>query len=96
LFAWHHEDTERKMVPVSTNLFPIVATAFLVVLAVVFVVFTAKYIRTRARGRGPLEMFSQPRPTFAQYDDDDDDEGEGIDTEEGGAKTGRENRQKLG
>jgi hypothetical protein len=95
LFAWHHEDTERKMVPVSTNLFPIVATAFLVVLAVVFVVFTAKYIRTRARGRGPLEMFSQPRHTFAQYDDDDD-EGEGIDTEEGGAKTGREDRQKLG
>ncbi len=84
------------MVPVSTNLFPIAATAFLVVLAVVFVVFTAKYIRTRARGRGPVEMFSQPRHTFAQYDDDDDDEGEGIDTEEGGAKTDREGRQKSG
>ena len=83
------------MVPVSTNLFPIAATAFLVVLAVVFVVFTAKYIRTRARGRGPLEMFSQPHHTFAQYDDDDD-EGEGINTEEGGAKTIREDRQKPG
>ena len=80
------------MVPVSTNLFPIAATAFLVVLAVVFVVFTAKYIRTRARGRGPLEMFSQPRHTFAQYDD----EGEGIGTEEGNAKTGGEDRQKPG
>jgi hypothetical protein len=83
------------MVPVSTNLFPIVATAFLVVLAVVFVVFTAKYIRTRARGRGPLEMFSQPRHTFAQYDDDDD-EGGGIDTEVGGAKADHEDRQKSG
>ena len=83
------------MVPVSTNLFPIAATAFLVVLAVVFVVFTAKYIRTRARGRGPLQMFSQPRHTFAQYDDDDD-EGGGINTEEGGAKTIREDRQKSG
>ena len=95
MFGWHHENTERKMVPVSTNLFPIAATAFLVVLAVVFLVFTAKYIRTRARGRGPMEMFSQPRHTFAQYDDDDD-EGEGIDTEEGGAKTGRDDRQKSG
>lgn len=36
---------ERKMVLVSMNLFPIAATAFLVVLAVVFIVFTAKYIR---------------------------------------------------
>ena len=96
MFGWHHEDTERKMVLVSTNLFPIAATAFLVILAVVFVVFTAKYIRTRARGRGPLEMFSQPRHTFAQYDDDDDDEGEGTKTEEGGAKTIREDRQKPG
>jgi hypothetical protein len=81
------------MVPVSTNLFPIAATAFLVVLAVVFVVVTARYIRTRARGRGPLEMFSQPRHTFAQYEED---EGEGIDTEESGAKTIREDRQKPG
>jgi nitrogen fixation-related uncharacterized protein len=40
-------------------------------------------------------MFSQPRHTFAQYDDDDD-EGERIDTEEGGAKTIREDRQKPG
>jgi hypothetical protein len=94
LFGWHHENTERKMVPVSTNLFPITATAFLVVLAVVFLVFTAKYIGTRARGRGPLGLFSQPRHTFAQYDDDD--EGEGINTEEGGAETGREDRQKSG
>ena len=39
-------------------------------------------------------MFSQPRHTFAQYDDDD--EGEGINTEEGGAETGREDRQKSG
>ena len=83
------------MVPVSTNLFPIAATAFLVVLAVVFVVFTAKYNRTRARGRGPLQMFSQPRHTFAQYDDDED-EGGGISNEEGGAKTIREDRQKSG
>ncbi len=82
------------MVPVSTNLFPIAATAFLVVLAVVFLVFTAKYIGTRARRRGPLGLFSRPRHTFAQYDDDD--EGEGINTEEGGAKTGREDRQKSG
>ena len=89
------QHTGRKAVPVSTNVFPIAATAFLVVLAVVFLVFTAKYIRTRARGRGPMEMFSQPRHTFAQYDDDDD-EGEGINTEEGGAKTGREDRQKSG
>ena len=95
MIGWHHEDTERKMVPVSTNLFPIAATAFLVVLAVVFVVFTAKYNTTRARGRGPLQMFSQPRHTLAQYDDDED-EGGGIDTEEGGAKTGREDRQKSG
>ena len=81
--------------PVSTNLFPVAATAFLVVLAVVFVLFTAKYIRTRARGRGPLEMFSQPRHTFAQYDDDEA-EGGGISNEEGGGKTGREDRQKSG
>ncbi len=79
----------------STNLFPIAATAFLVVLAVVFLVFTARYIKTRAGGRGPLGMFYQPRHTFAQYDDDDD-EGEGIKAEEGGAKTGREDRQKSG
>ena len=45
-----------------------------------------------------MEMFSQPRHTFAQYDDDDDDddEGEGIDTEVGGAKTDHEDRQKSG
>ena len=70
---------DRKWVPVSMNLFPIAATAFLVVLAVVFIVFSAKYIRTRARGRGPLGLFAQPRHTFAQYDDDG----------EGGADEGR-------
>src|SRR5918994_2885071 len=59
---------ERKMVPVSMDLFTMAATVFLVVLALAFVVFTAKYIRTRARGRGPLGLFSQPRHTFAQYD----------------------------
>ena len=42
-----------------------------------------------------MEMFSQPRHTFAQYDDNDD-EGERNNTEEGGAKTGREDRQKSG
>ena len=60
MFGWHHEDTERKMVPVSTNLFPIAATAFLVGLAVVFVVFTVKYIGGRVGGRGPLGLFSHP------------------------------------
>jgi len=35
------------------------------------VVFSAKYIRRRARGRGPLGLFAQPRHTFAQYDYDD-------------------------
>ena len=93
MFGCHHEESGRKVVPVSTSLFPIAATAFLVVLAVVFVVFTARYIRTRAGGRGPLGMFSQPRHTFAQYEED---EGEGNDTEEGGAKTGRDDRQKPG
>ena len=73
--------SERKMVLVSMNLFPIAATAFLVVLAVVFIVFTAKYIRGRVRGRGPLGLFSQPRHTFAQYDDEG--ESEGTDAEGG-------------
>ena len=86
------------MVLVSTNLFAIAVTAFFVVFAVLFLVFVVKYIRTRPRGRGPFGMFSQPRHTFAQYDDED--EGEGINTEEGGAeggaKTGREDRQKSG
>ena len=40
-------------------------------------------------------MFSQPRHTFAQYDEDDD-EGREIDTAEGGVETGREDRQKPG
>jgi len=86
---------ERKRVPVSMNLFAIAATAFLVVLAVVFLVFTAKYIRTRARGRGPLGLFAQPRHTFAQYDDGEGG-AEGMNTEGGGAKTGRDDRQKSG
>lgn len=80
---------ERKMVLVSMNLFPIAATAFLVVLAVVFIVFTAKYIRGRVRGRGPLGLFSQPRHTFAQYDDEGEGEGtdaEGADSEGDGGK----------
>ena len=51
---------ERKIVPVSMNLFPITVTAFLVGLAVVFVVFTVKYIGGRVGGRGPLGLFSHP------------------------------------
>ena len=80
--------------PVSMNLFTIAATAFLVVLALSFLVFTVKYIRTRARGRGPLGLFSQPRHTFAQYDD----EGEGVEsnTEGSGAEAERDDRQKSG
>jgi hypothetical protein len=58
------------MVLVSMNLFQIAATAFLVVLTLSLLVFTVKYIRTRAKGRGPFNMFSQPRQTFAQYDDE--------------------------
>jgi hypothetical protein len=87
---------ERKMVPVSMNLFTIAATAFLVVLALAFLVFSVKYIRTRARGRGPLGMFSQPRHTFAQYDDEGEGEGEGIDTGGEGAKTARGDGEKSG
>ena len=87
---------DRKWVPVSMNLFPIAATAFLVVLAVVFIVFTAKYIRTRARGRGPLGLFAQPRHTFAQYDDDGEGDAEGRNSDGGGAKTVRDDRQKSG
>jgi hypothetical protein len=85
---------ERKMVPVSMNLFTIAATAFLVVLALAFLLFTAKYIRTRARGRGPLGLFSQPRHTFAQYDDEG--EGDGITAGGDGAKTGRNDGEKAG
>jgi hypothetical protein len=60
LFGWHLGGGERKIVPVSMNLFPIAATAFLVGLAVVFVVFTVKYIGGRVGGRGPLGLFSHP------------------------------------
>jgi hypothetical protein len=81
------------MVPVSMPLFQIAATAFLVVLTLSLLVFAAKYIRTRAKGRGPFGMFSQPRQTFAQYDDEG--EGEGIDTGADGAKTGRNDSQKF-
>ena len=80
------------MVPVSMNLFEIAATAFLVVFSVVYIVFRVKYFRTRAKGRGPFGMFSQPGQTFAQYDDEG--EGEGIDTGGDGAKTGCNYSQK--
>ena len=85
---------ERKTVPVSMTLFTIAATAFLVVLALSFLVFTVKYIRTRARGRGPFGMFAQPRHTFAQYDD----EGEGVEsnTEGSDAEADRDDQQKSG
>ena len=82
------------MVPVSMNLFTSAATAFLVVLALAFLLFTAKYIRTRARGRGPLGLFSQPRHTFAQYDNEG--EGEGINAGGDGAKTDRNDGEKSG
>ena len=75
----------------STNLFAIAAMAFLVVMTLAFLVFAAKYIRTRAKGRGPLGLFSQPSQTFAQYDDEG--EGEGVDTGADGAKTGRKDSQ---
>jgi hypothetical protein len=83
---------ERKMVLVSMNLFEIAATTFLVVLTLSLLVFAVKYIRTRAKGRGPFGMFSQPGQTFAQYDDEG--EGEGIDTGGDGAKTGCNYSQK--
>ncbi len=76
----------------SLNLFEISATAFLVVLTLSWLVFAAKYIRTRAKGRGPFGMFAQPRQTFAQYDDEC--EGKGIDTGGDGAKTERNDSQK--
>ncbi len=81
------------MIPVSTSLFPIAAMAFLVILVLVIVVFTAKYIRGRVRGRGPFGLFAQPRHTFAQYDDDEG-AGERSDAERGG-QTGAEDRQKI-
>ena len=83
------------MAPVSMNLFTIAATAFLVILALAFLVFTVKYIRTRARGRGPFGMFSQPRHTFAQYEEE---EGEGVQRNMEGnvAEAERDDRQKSG
>jgi hypothetical protein len=84
------------MVPVSMNLFTIAATAFLVILAMVFVVYKVKYIRTRVGGRGPFGMFAHPRHTFAQYDEEDEEEGEGEGSDaEGGGQTGAEDRQKF-
>jgi hypothetical protein len=82
---------ERKVVPVSLNLLTIAATAFLVGLAVAFVVFSVKYKRGRVEGQGPLGMFAQPRHTYAQYDDDQGNEGDGdgMDTEGGAQTAGR-------
>jgi hypothetical protein len=53
----------EKMVLVSMTLFAIAATAFLVIFAVVYLVFTAKHIKGRVRGRGPFGLFAQPRHT---------------------------------
>ncbi len=53
---------ERKIVPVSMNLFPIAATAFLVGLAVVFVVFTVKYIGGRVGAGDPSACSPKPQP----------------------------------
>ena len=79
------------MVLVSMIVFQIAATAFLVVLTLSLLVFAVKYIRTRAKGRGPFGMFSQPGPTFAQYDDEGG--GKGTATGGDGAKTGRNDSQ---
>jgi hypothetical protein len=55
----------------SMYLFPIAVTAFLVLLAVVIIVFKSRHLRSRVRGRGPFGLFAQPRHTFAQYDEDE-------------------------
>ena len=81
------------MIPVSTSLFPIAATAVLVILAVVIIVFKAQHARGRVKGRGPFGLFAQPRHTFAQYDDAES-EGEGSDAERG-SQTGAEDRRKF-
>ena len=83
----------EKMIPVPTSLFPIAATAVLVILALVIIVFKAKHARGRVRGRGPFGLFAQPRHTFAQYNDEEGD-GEGFDAERGG-QTGAEDGQKF-
>jgi hypothetical protein len=80
------------MIPVSMSLFPIAATVFLAILALVIVVFKAKHAKGRVRGRGPFGLFAQPRHTFAQYDDEG--EGEGSDAERGD-QTGAEDGQKF-
>lgn len=82
------------MVSVVTNLFPIAATAFLVILAVVIIVYKARHVRGRVRGRGPFGLFAQPRHTFAQYDEED--EGEELSNEGGDTKAAHEDRQKPG
>ena len=82
----------ERMVPVSTSLFPIAATAVLVILAVVIIVFKAQHVRGRVSGRGPFGLFAQPRHTFAQYGDEG--EGEGSDAERGG-QTDAEDRRKF-
>ncbi len=43
-----------------------------------------------------MGLFAQPRHTFAQYDDDGEGDAEGMNTEGGGVKTGRDDRQKSG
>ncbi len=60
MFGWHlgggrKEDSARVDEPVSYS-----GNGFLVGLAVVFVVFTVKYIGGRVGGRGPLGLFSHP------------------------------------
>lgn len=58
----------------------------------VFLVFTAKTTRGHVRGRGAFGLFAQLRHTFAQYDGGES-KGEGMTTEGGDAKTGRDDRQ---
>ena len=65
---------EGKKVSMSMYRFPMAVTSFLVMLAMVIVVFKAKYVRGRVRGRGPVGLLAQPRHTFAQYDDDEGEE----------------------
>ncbi len=81
MFEWHHDGRREEVVSMSITLFAIATTAFLVVLAVVFIVFRVKHIRGRVRGRGPFGMFAQPRHTFAQYDEDDGEGDAGGDEE---------------
>ena len=77
----------------STSLFPIAVSVFLVILAVGIIVFKARHLRGRVSGRGPFGLFAKPRHTFAQYDEEER-EGERSDPERGG-KPGAEDRQKF-